>query len=429
MIYEAISMKTLINKIIKNKEYKTLVENFASLSGLQIASYILPLITLPYLVRVLGPEKYGSIAFATAFVTYFQWLTDYGFNLSSTREISLNKDDKNKISTIFSSVMVIKFSLLVLSFIILSVVVFSFTKFRSDWLIYFFAFGMVVGNVLFPTWFFQGMEKMKYITVLNIIAKVIFTILIFVFIREASDYLYVLLINSAGMILVGIIAIIIVYNDFGIKLKIPKTHEIKQQLKDGWHVFISTVSISLYTTSNSFILGLLTNNTFVGYYAAGESIVTAIMGLWTPVSQTLYPYFSRLHSESKELAKKHLRKILIYTSFITFTLSVLFSLSAPFIVKIILGSNYTASIIIVQILVFILFAIGINNIMGIQGLVAFGYSNVFSKIVVFAGLVHLVIIITLIYLFGYVGAAVAVVNTEIVIAIIEYFAIRRLKLL
>jgi len=121
-----------IEKILLNPTRKTLLENFLSLSFLQVANYILPLVTLPYLIRVLGPEKFGLIAFAQAFIGYFQILTNYGFNLSATREISINREDKDKVSEIFSSVMIIKIFLFIFSLLIILFIVFFFDKFRGD---------------------------------------------------------------------------------------------------------------------------------------------------------------------------------------------------------------------------------------------------------------------------------------------------------
>src|SRR3989339_509467 len=162
-----------------SEEYKILLGNFFSLSVLQVLNYLLPLITLPYLIRVLGPEKYGLIAFGTAFLTYFQLFTDYGFNLSATKDISINRENNKKISEIFSSVIIIKTVLMLFSFIIIFFIVTSFSKFNSQKEVYYLISLSLIGNVLFPIWFFQGIERMKYITYFNVIARVTATLLVF----------------------------------------------------------------------------------------------------------------------------------------------------------------------------------------------------------------------------------------------------------
>ena len=170
-----------LKNIFKSKEYKRILENMISLTGLQFASYILPLITLPYLTLVLGPEKFGLTQYAISLITYFQFFTDYGFNLSATRELAICRDDNQKISQIFSSVMFIKLCLCILSFIILLLIVMFIPKFNEDSYVYILTFGMVIGYMLFPTWLFQGLEYMRYTSILNIIGKIVFTVLIFIF--------------------------------------------------------------------------------------------------------------------------------------------------------------------------------------------------------------------------------------------------------
>jgi len=408
---------------------KRLTGNFFSLSILQALNYILPLITLPYLVRVLGPEKYGLISFAQAFIGYFIILTDYGFSLSATREISIHRDNKEKVSEIFSSVMTIKFFLGILSFIILAIMLALIPRFGQDWLIYILTFGTVLGNILFPIWFFQGMENMKWITILNIVSKTIFTICIFIFIHRVSDYPYVALINSLGYLVAGIISLIIVFKNFKVKFVLPKLENIKYQLKEGWHIFVSNIAISLYTTSNTFILGLFTNNTIVGYYSGAEKIVKAVQGLINPISQTIYPYFSKLYTENKQRAVDLLKKILSLVGISTFLISIIINIFAPLICKIILGPEFSESIPVLKILIFIVFAIGVNNILGIQGLVGFGYKKDFTKIVVICSLVHLGLITILIWQYGLIGVAIGTVITESLISIIEYYCLKRKRIL
>jgi PST family polysaccharide transporter len=411
-------------KIDSNK--KRLLENFFSLSILQVANYILPLITLPYLVRVLGPEKYGLIAFAQAFIGYFMILTDYGFNLSATREISINREDKQKVSEIFSSVLTIKFFLCILSFLIL-VSLLLIPKFKKDWLVYIFTFGMVLGNVLFPVWFFQGMEKMRYITILNIIAKSIFTVCIFIFIKKMSDFVYVPLINSLGYLVAGALSLRIVFKDFAVKFVIPSFENIKHQLKEGWHIFISTIAISLYTISNTFILGLFTNNTIVGYYAAAEKIVRVVQSMLTPISQTVYPYISKLASESKEKALNFIKKLLEIIGLGSFIISFLIFIFSSQIVYILLGSQFQNSIIVLKILAFLPFIIGVATVYATLFLLGFGYIKQWKRIILMCSALDIVFIFIFVGALSlkHIGVSISWLLTEICVLLLSYLAYRR----
>lgn len=416
-------MIKLFKKHINSLTRKRLAENFISLSVLQGLNYILPLITLPYLVRVLGPEKFGLIAFVQALIQYFIILTNYGFNLSATRQISINRENTEKVAEIFSSVMIIRFILGILSFIILAIILVLIPKFRQDSVIYIYTFGMVVGNILFPVWFFQGMEKMKYITIINIISRSIFTICIFIFIKRVEDYLYVPLINSFGSIIAGALSLRIVFKDFKIKLKIPRIKSIKTQFREGWHIFISSMAISLYTTSNVFILGLFTNNTIVGYYSAAEKLIKAVKGLINPVSQTIYPYISKVANESKQRVLVFIRKMVVFIGSGFFIISLLIFIFSNIIVNIVLGEDYHQSIVVLRILAFLPFIICLSNIFAVQGLYAFGLQHLFTKFVIPIAILHLCILSFLTYYFSIIGTAAALIITEVLITTfsIKYF--------
>jgi Membrane protein involved in the export of O-antigen and teichoic acid len=412
-----VNIKEYKEKLFASETRKRLIENFLSLSVLQIANYILPLITLPYLVRVLGPEKFGLIAFSQAFIGYFMILTDYGFNLSATRDISINRENKEKVSEVFSSVMIIKLALMILSLILMSIIIFSFEKFKQDWIVYYLTFGMVVGQVLFPVWFFQGMEKMKYITFLNILAKVIFTVAIFVFVKEASDYLYVPILNSLGFIVAGILGLWIVFRDFEISFKFVGLKELKRQLKEGWYIFISTVAISLYTISNTFILGLFTNNAIVGYYAAAEKIVRAVQGLLVPVSQTIYPYISKLMNESVELGIKFIRKATVIIGGISFGLSLILFIFAELVINILLGPKYHEAVVVLKILAFLPFIIALSNIFGIQTMLTLNYKKEFSNILILASIINIILALIMVPILKHIGISLSVLLSEIFVTI------------
>jgi len=407
-------VKKIINslkKTISNKNNKKLAENFFSLSILQGLNYLLPLITLPYLVRVLGPSKYGLISFVQSFIQYFIVLTDYGFNLSATRMISLNKDNKHSISKIFSSVITIKILLLSISFLILLTITSTLTKFNQNFILYIYAFGIVIGYSLFPVWFFQGIEKMKYITLVNIIIKGIFTIAIFIFIKESNNYPLVLIINSFGYIIGGITSIIIVLRIFGTKYEIPKLGEIKYQLKEGWHIFISTISVSIYTNSNIFILGLFTDNTTVGYYTGAQKIINAIISLLNPVSQTVYPHINQLRDKSEIEAIKFIRKLLKLLSSSTLLISIILYIFSNKIILLVLGNDYTASILVFKIMSFLPFIIALSNVFGIQTMLTFNFKKEFSRILIVGSILDLLLVLILVPLYMQYGTAIAVFIT------------------
>jgi len=356
---------------------KRLLGNFFSLSVLQGANYILPLITLPYLVRVLGVEKFGLIAFAQAFIQYFLILTDYGFNLSATREISIHRENKQEVSEIFTSVLIIKFVLMVLSLILLCVIVFSFNKFRGDWQIYFLAFGMVIGQVLFPVWLFQGMERMKYIAFLNILAKTIFTVAVFIFIKHSSDYIYVPLINSAGFLVSGVLALRIAKKSFGIRINTSgiTVRGMYTYLKEGFSVFSSLVSSTLLYRSPTVFIGILLNYSMVGFYSVAEKIVSALKGFILIFNQTVYPRLSKLVVESKYRYFKAWYRCLWVSLAISTLLFICLSIFAETLITTLFTPEYDYSIFILKFLSFSLIFCSIINWLGLLGMLVQGYAK------------------------------------------------------
>ena len=419
----------IINRLkqkFQKEEYKRLISNFISLLVLQGVNYILPLITFPYLIRVLGVEKYGLIAFANATIAYFNILTAYGFNLTATREVSIYRDNKEKLIEIFSSVMIIKIILMIMSFLLLTILVFSFEKFKKDAIVYYLTFGAVIGQVLFPQWFFQGIERMKYITFLNITAKIIFTIAIFIFIHKESDYWKVPLISSLGFVIAGILAFYIIFKDFKIKFKFQSFQTIVYHLKEGWHIFISNIAISLYTISTTFILGIFTNNTIVGYFSIADRIKSAVQGLLGPISQTIYPYISKKVKENKLEGLQFIRKITIYIGTYSFILSFLLFLFAPEIIHLIAGEKYERSILVLRIIAFLPFIVALSNIFGIQTMLNFGRKEAFSKILIGGSILNILLSVVLVPLFQEIGSAMSVLIVEIFITIAMFFYLQKI---
>ncbi|MFA5316003.1 MAG: flippase [Dehalococcoidales bacterium] len=409
---------------------KQLVSNFFSLSSVEAVNYIFPLITLPYLVRVLGPEKFGLIAFAQAFVQYFVLFTDYGFNLSATRNISIHRNDIEKVSHIFTVIVCVKFCFMLMNFITFSALVFLIPKFKPDWVLYYCCFGSVIGNVLLPIWLFQGMERMKSMAFLNLIAKAIFLIAIFIFVRKQSDYLYVPLLTAIGGIVAGILSIAIAFRKFHIRLKPISVADMSREVKEGLHIFMSTVSTNLYTSTNTFLLGLFTNNTIVGYFSAGEKVVRALIRMFNPVFQSVYPYISKVAVISKDEAIKKIRKLFRLSLYLSVPLFVVIVFFADNITRIILGPGFTESTLIIRILSPLLLIIPAAYIFANLGLLPFRLDKYFLRIYASGALLNVVFMTFFVGILKFSGAGAALSNiiTESVLTILMYFVLKTNKI-
>jgi PST family polysaccharide transporter len=259
------------------------------------------------------------------------------------------------------------------------------------------------------------MERMKYITFLNILAKVIFTIAIFVFIHKESDYWKVPLINSLGFITAGIIAVYMIINKFKINFKFQSLRTLKYYFVEGWYVFISNIAISLYTIFTTFILGLFTNNTIVGYYSIADKIKSAVQGLLGPISQTIYPYISKKVKENKKEGIKFIRKITFYIGIFSCILSFLLFIFAPEIIHLVAGTKYEKSILVLRIISFLPFIIALSNIFGIQTMLNFDRKKAFSKILISGSILNIILSLILVPLFQEIGSAISVLTVELYI--------------
>ncbi|MEJ2507767.1 MAG: oligosaccharide flippase family protein, partial [Ignavibacteriaceae bacterium] len=313
----------MLNLSEKLKPYRSLIQSFTSLSILQIANYLFPLIVLPYVVRVLGPAKYGLINFAAAFIAYFSLICDYGFSLSGTKAVAQIRDDKIKLSRTYSVILSIKLIFLVITFLVLILTLITIPFFNKNWDLYLLSYGFVVGSVLFPNWFYQGMEQMKYITIIQVLIRCISTILIFVLIKAESDFLLLVLLNSSAQILIGMLGQLTALYKFNIRFSFPEMNEIIFQLKEGWNIFQSMIAINIYTTSNTFILGLFASETVVGYFAAADKIRLAFQGVQSIFSQTVFPYVNNLVKESYDKYIHFIKTVLKLQASLGFCISVL----------------------------------------------------------------------------------------------------------
>ena len=392
----------------KAGRHKTLIKNFSYLSALQVFNMVLPLITYPYLIRVLGKETYGLIVFAQAVTGYLLILVGFGFNISATKEVSIHRDDKNKLSEIVSSVLLIKGGLFLLSMIVISALVFIVPQARDYKALFFLTMWMCLYDVIFPIWYFQGIEQMKYITYITLITRLTFLALIFVLIHSPGDYLFVPAISGVGALLAGAVSLYVIFAKHGVRFKIQPFSRLKFYFKDSVPVFVSNVSIRLYVSTNKVIVGAFLGMGEVAYYDLAEKITTVLKIPQSILSQSIFPKIS------KEKNIGFVKRIFVYSVGFNVVLAVFAIVFSKDIILLLGGSEMLPAWWVINILLLSLPVIAASNIFAIQLLIPFNREKTVLKVVVSSLLFYLVCIAIL-----FVSNNLSIISLSIVTVIVE----------
>ncbi len=416
-------MNNISIKELKSK-YGKLIENFLSLNVVQITNYVFPLITLPYITRIITPDKFGLVYFAIALNFYFCMFTDFGFYSSGVIDIAKNRDSQKRLSGIFSAIMIIKLILIAIAFIILCVLILSFERFKEDWLIYIFSFGVVIGNTFYPNWFFQGIEHMKLITLLNFISKFLSTMLIFVFLKQADDYMVIPILNSIGAIVATIIGIYIAIFKFKIQFHFPSWRELKYQFKYSFSFFIAQFSNSFATNSNSVFLGLITNNTIVGYYIAAEKIYQALFNLSGPINLVMTPYMVK--NKNLEFYKKVFWLVLI----LALGILLFFLLFSKQIITIFYGISMLNAYKMLKIFGLLIFVIFLSMYIGLPLLGAYNHTKEVNLSTIIGSITHVLGLSLLFILHRFTPYSIIIMSilSTTIILLIRIFYIKKFKI-
>ena len=406
-------------QIAASKDGRTVFANFGYLSLLQVAGYVFPLISMPYLARVIGAEGFGKIAFASAIVVWIQTISDWGFNLTATRDVAQNRDDKELVSRIFSNVLWARSVLTLLSGIILLVVVLLVPYLRENADIIFITFLLVPGYILFPEWFFQAIEKMKYTTLFNLLLKLTFTVAVFVFIHKREDYLIQPLLTTIGYLLCGIGALYLIFKKWGYTLYKPRGTEILKTIRNSTDVFINNLMPNLYNSFSVMLLGFFGGSTANGIYDGGNRFPVIFYQFQSVLSRAFYPFLSRRPDKHSFYAKLNIVSALVGAVFLI--------LLSPLVIKIMLGDEFEKSIVVMQILSFSVVFLAMGYTYGTNFLIINHKEKPLRNLTFISSIVGMCVSVPLVYYFSYIGAAVTVLLCRGLLGVGSYVLAKRIK--
>ena len=403
-----------------------LVKNTAALLVVQISTYVAPFLVLPYLSRVLTTEHFGLLAYATAFNWYFITLVEYGFNLTATRRISINSENPEKLSQIFSSVMAAKALLTVLGFLIMLGLVLATPKLRPYLLLFSISYLAVLGDLLFPLWLFQGLQKMGNLVWRDLSSRIVSLLLIFAFVRHDKDYLWAAVFQAGSPVLSGIAGLVAVRLRTPVRFVVPKIREVFSALVEGWPVFLSMAAMTLSTVTNTMLLGLRSGPKEVAYFSAASRLVVAMRMLVTPVVTAIYPHMSRMAVNSRNEAIRLLRVHAWKIAIPFFLASLCLLLSAPLVIRIMYSAKYSPSIPLLQVMAFTVFLLALQHVYSTFFMLAFGYEKEWSRVIISASALNFVVLIPLIFIiWPPMAASVSTLAVEIFSTATTYIFFRR----
>ena len=393
----------ILKKLNSNQTTKRLADNFISLLSLQFINYILPLFLIPYLIQTLGMEGFGIYAFVFAIATYGTKFSDYGFDLSATYHISIHKDNKDKINEIFSSVLFIKATLAMLFLVFLTLAIFNIEKLYAYKELLFLSYGIFLGNIFLPLWFFQGIERMRFIMYLNGVLKLLLFVLIILLVKEKTDLALLFLLHSIVSIIVGLLGLYLALKYFEIKLTKIDKKNIYFYLKDGWYIFTSKIAVEFYSTSSTIIVGFFVSPLLLGYYAISVKIMAAIGNLFDPINRVVYPYLVGVYQTSNDSFVNRNKQLFLVILTIMIPISLLVFIFSEEILQIITGKEaFPLNIYLLKVTSFILivFPYGgqFTNMM-----VTIKETKVLNKILFTAALLNLILAPIVLTYFSVVG--------------------------
>lgn len=405
-------------------------ENIFSMVTLRGMEYILSFLLVPYLLRTLGPANYGAIAFMQGIAAYYNLFIDFGFNLTAPRKLA--RSSAGETPYIFSTFMWAKVLLLVCVTFVFGIILWGADRagiVSVDTYLFTAVYTAVIGNVLFPVWFFQGIQEMRYITIINLLGRLFCILGIFALVSSEDDYILAAFLQSCTPFIAGILSLVLISRRYHGMWRCPDFQKIKSAFKEAKQIFISNLAISLYTNTDIVVLGILTNDTVVGYYSGADKLLNCIKRGVSAVNDAVYPYISKMLTVDRDRAIRFLRKQMAVYVIGGITGGLILLFGAPVFIPWLLGPKYIPSILPLQIMSFVPLIVALSNIFGYETMLPFGMEKVYSRILILASFLNLVIIGPFVWVYQENGVSLAMFITETFVAVVQGLVLHKNKIL
>lgn len=388
-------------------------KNFAYKSVLTLSTYLINFITFPYVARVLGVERIGLVNFVDNTVNYFLLFATMGVGLLGVREIAAVKEDKKRRDQVYSNVLALNLLFTLVSLGIYLLCIATIPKLRQYDELFYIGTAKILFTVFLVEWYFTGVENFRYITLRSILIKVLYIISVFLFVRDTSDYrLYFIL-------TVGVVVLNALINQFYIRRFVRirwRDIQLFKYLKQNVTLGIYTLMTSMYLTFNVMYLGLVSNNTEVGYYTTAFKLYSVVLGFFSAFTNVMLPRMSSLLANGeKDRFQELVNRSFSVMSTCCIPLILCSMIMAPQIVYILSGPGYEGAILPMRIIMPAAFAVGVAQVLAIQVLMPMKKDKVLLMASIIGAVVSLLINLLVVPSVASVGSAIVLVCSEAVV--------------
>jgi O-antigen/teichoic acid export membrane protein len=414
---------TLLKRLFRNKQ----VHNFGFLFSIQASNILISIITIPLIVGTIGVEQLGQVDLALSIVNTLNILVSYGYNLSAPREIAISADRKGELSKIFSKVLFSKLMLAVATCFSLILAVSSMDQFDRNGMILLLSGMLLFAEALFPHWLAQGLEKMRILSVGNLLSKLIYLGLIVLFVKSPAESSLVNFFLGVSGTAINLSLIIYISRNWGIVLQRIHFVEVWRSLKQNFYLFLSSVAGYVSINSGIIILSFFVSDYLLGAFSLADRVIRVLRLVPTIVIQAIYPQASKLYVTDKGLFSLFLRRSYFLALLVCLMISIATFLLAPIIVELLAKERLHEAVRVLKILAFVPLFACLNIANMILVLVSENQNSLVNSTWVSFCLM-LVICACLAYFYGTVGLASGLLLTELLIFAVQlHFNLLRVR--
>ncbi|MBU3558360.1 oligosaccharide flippase family protein [Polynucleobacter sp. Nonnen-W13] len=397
------------------------IVNISFLGGINVINFGLNLIVLPHLISVLGIEEWGKIVFIQILINYGVWVTDWSYNISGVRVVSQFKDDKNKISIIYSNIFFSK--LLILNIVILISLIYAVINWENK--LYLFGILMIPSSFLISSWFYYGVGESYIMVLLQMLQKLVAVPLIFAYVGDInSSYKYFVIYGVTG-IFFGLVSQVIIKSKFKIKLVPVSLFNSFKELRREWPLFTSNIWSLLFNTTIPFLMGLYNFNSMLGIYSVVDRIRSGLIQVTHPITHTLYPKMCELYSINYKSIKKFLIISGVGILLVSITEVIISWIYSEYILQFFKVDNFENTKLIFNILLITVPIITISEFMIYQVIIPSGKDRLLIRIKYHTFLFSGIISLAMIYQYELLGAAYSSLISEFFILFLIFFMMKK----